>query len=257
MYAPPTHTGLSHYQVSSNHLKTLLTDYNHDHPGDCGMQIKSSWIQEEDTGALFSLPIHNVVSGPVESPGNLLNIQFWLLSQTEQLNQMHFNKIQVTDSYAYCHRKWCWLSVELKGTALSHQSWRKGRHEFHPMGMRLDPVCVGAQSCLTLCNPMDCSAPGLSTHGIFQARILEWVAISFSRGQSRSRDRSCVSCISCTSRQFFTNRTTSEALLTSTQTCGSAMEPRPFVHVAQPNQEAIPAFDQEPRSINPSSINCH
>ena len=39
-----------------------------------------------------------------------------------------------------------------------------------------------AQSCPTLCDPMDCSPPGSSVHGIFQARILEWVAISFSRG---------------------------------------------------------------------------
>ena len=41
-------------------------------------------------------------------------------------------------------------------------------------------VCSVAQSCLTLCNPMDFSLPGSSIHGIFQARILEWVAISFS-----------------------------------------------------------------------------
>ena len=40
---------------------------------------------------------------------------------------------------------------------------------------------VRAQSCLTLCDPMDCGSPGSSVHGIFQARILEWVAISFSR----------------------------------------------------------------------------
>ena len=40
------------------------------------------------------------------------------------------------------------------------------------------------QSCLTLSDPMDCSLPGFSIHGIFQARILEWVAISFSRGSS-------------------------------------------------------------------------
>ena len=40
------------------------------------------------------------------------------------------------------------------------------------------------QSCLTLCNPLDCSAPGSSVHGILQARILEWAAISFSRGSS-------------------------------------------------------------------------
>ena len=41
-----------------------------------------------------------------------------------------------------------------------------------------------AQSCLTLCNPMDCSLPGFSIRGIFQARVLEWVTISFPRGSS-------------------------------------------------------------------------
>ena len=46
-----------------------------------------------------------------------------------------------------------------------------------------------AQWCLTLCDSMDCSLPGFSVHGIFQARVLEWVAISFSRGSSRRRDR--------------------------------------------------------------------
>ena len=52
-----------------------------------------------------------------------------------------------------------------------------------------------AQSCLTLCNPMDCSPPGSSVHGIFQARILEWIAISFSRESSQPRDQTWVSCI--------------------------------------------------------------
>ena len=50
-----------------------------------------------------------------------------------------------------------------------------------------------AQSCLTLCNPVDCSLPGSSVHGILQARIVEWIAISFSRGSSRPRDRTRVS----------------------------------------------------------------
>ena len=44
-----------------------------------------------------------------------------------------------------------------------------------------------AQSCLTLCDPMDCSLPGSSVYGIFQARVLEWVAISFSRGSFPSQ----------------------------------------------------------------------
>ena len=50
-----------------------------------------------------------------------------------------------------------------------------------------------AQSCPTLCNPMDCSLPGSSVHGIFQAIVLEWIAISFSRGSSQPRDWTRVS----------------------------------------------------------------
>ena len=49
-----------------------------------------------------------------------------------------------------------------------------------------------AQLCLTLCDPTNCSLPGFSIHGIFQARVLEWVAISFSRGSSQPRDRTQV-----------------------------------------------------------------
>ena len=53
-----------------------------------------------------------------------------------------------------------------------------------------------AQSCLMLCEPMDCNLPGFSVHGIFQVRILEWVANFFSRGSSQPRDRTHVSHIS-------------------------------------------------------------
>ena len=48
--------------------------------------------------------------------------------------------------------------------------------------------CSVAKSCLTLCHSMDCSLPGSSVHGISQARIQEWFAISFSRGSSQPRD---------------------------------------------------------------------
>ena len=44
-----------------------------------------------------------------------------------------------------------------------------------------------ARLCLTLCDPMDCSLPGSSVHGILQARILEWIAVPFSRGSSQPR----------------------------------------------------------------------
>ena len=52
-----------------------------------------------------------------------------------------------------------------------------------------------AQSCLTLCDPMDGSLPGSSVYGIFQARVLEWVAISFSRGSYQHKDQTWISLI--------------------------------------------------------------
>ena len=55
--------------------------------------------------------------------------------------------------------------------------------------------CLVAKSCPTLCNPMDCSPPVSSVHGISQVRLLEWVAISFSRQSSQPRDQTHVSCI--------------------------------------------------------------
>ena len=50
------------------------------------------------------------------------------------------------------------------------------------------------------CDPMDCSLPSSTVHEISQARILGWVAISFSRGSLQPRDRTCVSCVSCMGR---------------------------------------------------------
>ena len=55
--------------------------------------------------------------------------------------------------------------------------------------------CSVAQSCPTLCDPMDCSPPGSSVPGILQARVLEWVAMFSSRGSSQSSDRTHDSCI--------------------------------------------------------------
>ena len=57
------------------------------------------------------------------------------------------------------------------------------------------------QSCLTLCDPVNCGPPGSSVCGIFQARILEWVAISYSRGSSPPRDGTHVSYVSCIGRR--------------------------------------------------------
>ena len=65
-------------------------------------------------------------------------------------------------------------------------------------------LCMCAQLCPTLCNPLNCSPPGSSVHGIFQARILEWVAIASSRGSSLPWNQTQVSCSSCIASGFFT-----------------------------------------------------
>ena len=67
---------------------------------------------------------------------------------------------------------------------------------FCEINQTLPCVCMYVLSYPTLFGPMDCSPPGSSVHGIFLARILECVAISYPRGSSQPRDRTCVSCIS-------------------------------------------------------------
>ena len=96
------------------------------------------------------------------------------------------------------------------------QIFTDGAHHFntkHPYPLIFFPgflmhACIVIQSCLTLCDPMDCSPPGSSVHGILQVRILEWVAMPFSRGPSRPRDRTQVSCIA---GEYFTTWAPREA----------------------------------------------
>ena len=81
------------------------------------------------------------------------------------------------------------------------------------------------QSCPILCNPMDCSLPSSSVHGIFQARVLEWVSISFSRGSSQPRDLTQVFHIAC---RCFTIWATSEAPNSYVVKSGSMIPPGLF-----------------------------
>ena len=67
--------------------------------------------------------------------------------------------------------------------------------------VRSQGMCSVSESCLTLCDPVDCAPPGSSVHGILQARILEWVAMPSSRGASRPGDPTQVSLIA---GKFFT-----------------------------------------------------
>ena len=89
-----------------------------------------------------------------------------------------------------------------------NRSWPKGKMYDHWLRDQLAEIasewwvgwkcvcsCWVAQPCLTFCKPMDCSLPGPSVRGIFQAKVLGWVAISSSRGSSQPRDQTRVSCM--------------------------------------------------------------
>ena len=119
-----------------------------------------------------------------------------------------------------------WFSIR-NSFAISHHSYPQdmwqcletflvvttsGRGRLGPASGWLRPVCTPAklfQLCPTLCNPMDCSPPSSSVCGILQARILEWVAMSSSRGSSQSRNRTCISM--SPALVFFITTTTWEA----------------------------------------------
>ena len=93
---------------------------------------------------------------------------------------------------------------------LSHLAVQQKRTQHYKTTMVVGCVCT--QSCLNICNPKDSSLWGASVHGIFQARILEWVAISYPRGSSWSRDWTQVSYISCIARQILYYCTTWKTL---------------------------------------------
>ena len=86
---------------------------------------------------------------------------------------------------------------------------------------------LGTQLCLILCDPMDCSPPGSSVHGILQTRILEWVAISFCKGLSHPRDQTQVSCIA--GRFLTVWATRDEVKLKVAQSCPTLCDPMDYI----------------------------
>ena len=114
-----------------------------------------------------------------------------------------------------------------------------------------------AQSCLTLGDPMDCSTPGSSVHGIYQARILEWVAMPSSRGSSQPRDQTCVSCDSCIAGGFFTaepqGKPRSHTLIFSARSFNKQLTVRPSGY----KDQRIKACKQTSVPMSVEAFLCH
>ena len=118
-------------------------------------------------------------------------------------------------------------------------------------------MCVCAkslQSCLTLCNPVDCSLPGSSVHRIFQARILEGLAMPFSRGCSWFRDWTLFSLSPALASGFFTTGTTFSSVLFSRLVVSDSLRPHGPQHARPPCPTPTPGV--YPNS-SPLSRWCH
>ena len=117
------------------------------------------------------------------------------LDTTEQLSLYLKSYLEILcfskSIYLFMYFLSCWVSITVRGLSLVVVS----------RGSPIVVVCAKSfQSCPTVCDTMNCGPSSFSVHGILWARILEWVAIPFSRGSSQPRDQTCVSYVSCTGR---------------------------------------------------------
>ena len=119
------------------------------------------------------------------------------LSPLELLKLMSIQPMRLSDHLILCRPLLFLPSVFPSIRVFSNElalCWLRSKENRWKIKWRPWLLLEVAQSCLTLCNPMDCSLPGFSIHGIFQARVLEWVATPFSWGSSQPRDQTRVSC---------------------------------------------------------------
>ena len=119
------------------------------------------------------------------------------LSPLELLKLMSIQSMRLSDHLILCRPLLFLPSVFPSIRVFSNElalCWLRSKENRWKIKWRPWLLLEVAQSCLTLCNPMDCSLPGFSIHGIFQARVLEWVATPFSWGSSQPRDQTHVSC---------------------------------------------------------------
>ena len=136
---------------------------------------------------------HQVISSSILLSKVACSFKCWLksylyLGKGAWWKELRWQGLRVRDSLT---AQWRWV-----GTGIQIPE------HFHVRVCVCVCVCSVIQSCLTLCNPMHCISPVSSVHEIFQAKILEWVAISSSRGSSQPRAWTWVSCVFLIGRQI-------------------------------------------------------
>ena len=127
----------------------------------------ASWTDKHDSIPRFPITKKNVIIP-------------YVVNHLYNLYGTHWWRLQCIISWLF----WLWIMAV---------TWLYLPLTFSRLDWRNVQICSWAvkwscsQSCPTLCDPIDCSVPGSSVHGIFQATVLEWIAISFSRGSSQPR----------------------------------------------------------------------
>ena len=117
--------------------------------------------------------------------GYSLGVQEWF-NICKPINMIYINSMKDKILYNYLNRQsdkiqhpFMFKTLNKLGIMGTHLKIIQAIYNKHAINIMLC-YAKSLQSCLTLCDPMDCSLPGFSVHGILQARTLEWVAISFS-----------------------------------------------------------------------------
>ena len=182
-------------------------------PGD----LPGPWIKptspvapalQADSLQLWPDCLHNWATFPfnlftVEPPGKSKCKQIEVLNPTSYSCWVSRAK-SVTSLYICLLWKWCNIHMYFIGLlfwvrfytwSAERSTWHKASAQEMLYAVWLKVKVLFAQSCLTLCNPVDCSPPGSSIHGVLQERTLEWAAVPFSRRSWQPRDWTWVSCI--------------------------------------------------------------
>ena len=123
------------------------------------------------------------------------------MGKTFKLLSMNFESEQINNSvfHIYCLNNLIYIYYLIYNSYhfnIQITTWKlRNANIFSKLKFHLRRWMIATQSCPTLWDPMDCSLPSSFVHGILQARILKWVAISFSSASSQPRDRTQVSCM--------------------------------------------------------------